>query len=87
MHSHAKTSAEIDGNLIYVSFIFLRKSRGKVLKKNCSPGILSASLGRTRPVASLWGNRASRLVDRFSAGNMPAGLKATMDVLHSLTRR
>src|SRR5882762_6435609 len=44
MHSHAKTSAEIDGNLIYVSFIFLRKSRGKVLKKNCSPGILSASL-------------------------------------------
>jgi hypothetical protein len=37
MHSHAKTSAEIDDNLleIAVSFLllFLRKSRGEVLKK------------------------------------------------------
>jgi hypothetical protein len=78
MHSHAKTSAEIDGNLIYVAvpFLFLRKSRGEVLKKNCSPGILSTSLDRTRPVASLCGDRASRLVDRFSAGKMLVGLAA-----------
>jgi len=78
MHSHAKTSAEIDGNLIYVAvpFLFLRKSRGEVLKKNCSPGNLVRQPGPTRPVASLWGNLASRLVDRFSAGKMPAGLTA-----------
>ena len=78
MHSHAKTSAEIDGNLIYVAvpFLFLRKSRGKVLKKNCSTGIFSASLGGLVPWASLWGNLASCLVDRFSAGKMPAGLTA-----------
>jgi hypothetical protein len=89
MHSHAKTSAEIDDNLIYVavSFLFLRKSRGEVLKKNCSPGIFVRQPGRTRPVASLWGDRASRLIDRFSAGRMPASLTATMAVLHSLTPR
>jgi hypothetical protein len=71
----------------YVSFLFLRKSRGKVLKKNCSTGIFSASLGGLVPWASLWGNRAARLVDRFSAGRMAAGLTATMAVLHSLTPR
>jgi len=56
-------------------------------QKKLQPRHFVRQPGRTRPVASLWGNRASRLVDRFSAGNMPAGLKATMDVLHSLTRR
>jgi hypothetical protein len=55
-------------------------------KKICSRHLVCQP-GRTRPVASLWGNRASRLVDRFSAGRMPAGLTATMDVLHSLTHR
>jgi hypothetical protein len=37
MHSHAKTSAKIDDNLIFISqsflLFFLRKSRGEVLKK------------------------------------------------------
>jgi len=76
MHSHAKTSAEIDGNLIYVSFLFLRKSRGEVLKKKLQPANLVRQPGRTPPVASLWNDRASRLVDRLSAGKMPAGLTA-----------
>src|SRR5437868_13569765 len=71
MHSHAKTSAEIDGNLIYVaaSFLFLRKSRGEVLKKNCSSGILPAGLdglvlwracGATGRLARLIGSRQAR---------------------------
>jgi hypothetical protein len=45
-------------------------------QKKLQPRHLVRQTGRTRPMASLWGNRASRLVDRFSAGKMLAGLAA-----------
>src|SRR5437868_13569764 len=45
-------------------------------QKKLQLGHLARRPGRTRPVASLWGDRPSRPVDRFSAGKMPAGLTA-----------
>jgi hypothetical protein len=73
MHSHAKTSAEIDGNLIYVSFLFLRKSRGKVLKKNCSTGNLSASLDGLVPWRACGATgRLAWLIASRQAGCPPA---------------
>src|SRR5258708_7318608 len=51
-----------------------RFSKKIAAQASCPPAWTDSSGGE--PV----GNRASRLVDRFSAGNMPAGPKPTEDV-------
>jgi hypothetical protein len=86
MHSHAKTSAEIDGNLIYVAvpFLFLRKSRDEVLKKNCSTGIFSISLDGLVPWRACGATgRLAWLIASRQAGCPPASQPRWMCYIRS----